>query len=70
MIAEWTFVYERPLGRAVFMSFCCGTAISTLITTALLCLMIQGLGWPGKAATICGMFILKLFQPWLTNKSL
>ena len=70
MTAEWTFVYERPLRRAEFMGFCGGAAIGALITTVLVILMVNELGWQGKAATICAVIILKLVQPWLTNRFL
>ncbi len=67
MILEWILVFEQRLAPSTIGRFCCAALVGTVITTALLCIMIQGFGMAGKAATISAMILLKLVQPWFVK---
>lgn len=61
-------VYETKLQIKMFILFSLNALFFAITTTALIWILIQHLGFIGKAATITGMVCLKLIQPLITNK--
>jgi hypothetical protein len=61
-------VYETQLTKGIILIIAVIAVVSSIICSTLVFILMQEIGFSGKAATICGLIILKLIQPLLFNK--